>query len=149
MTADITEDNRETGARTGGWHLASRAASGLVALLAAWVAGDSLVSGMSGAGSGGGASFFLFWGAPVAAAAVFFAWYALRGSRASVRAAARSGCLYSLVLGGGVFLVLFASPLILPWDALRGAVAAFMYAPLAAAVGLVIGLAAGGLRSRG
>ncbi len=144
MTADIPGHSRDTSAHVRGRQVALRAVSGIGAILAAWVAGDSILSGMTGSGSG--TSFILFWGVPFAVAAVFLAWFAVRGSRAAVRATARSGCLHALALGGAVFLVLFASPLILPWDALRGAVAAFMYAPLAAAIGLAIGLVARGAR---
>jgi hypothetical protein len=47
-----------------------------------------------------------------------------------------------------VFLLFFASPLLLSWDALSGAVAALLYAPLAAVVGLSMGTALAMMRKR-
>jgi len=52
------------------------------------------------------------------------------------------------LLGGGTFVLCLASPLILPRDALSGAVAAFLYAPMASVLGLVIGVAVDTTRKR-
>jgi len=92
--------------------------------------------------------FFLFWSVPFAIAAVFLGWFALRGGRAEVRDQAKHGCLGSLLLGSAVFLLYFASPLLVRRDALSGAVAALLYAPLAAVLGLLIGIAVARARAR-
>jgi hypothetical protein len=134
----------------GGWLAVTlRLASAVAALLAGWIAVDVFLTGMATAGSDGGLQFFVFWGIPFATAAVFLGWYAAGAGRQRVRRAARSGCLWAVAVGGAAFIVLFASPLVLTWDALRGAVAAFLYAPLAATVGLAAGLAAHRRRERG
>lgn len=125
-----------------------RAAAGLGAIVAGWIALDSLVSGALTAGASGGFEFFLFWGLPFGVAAVFLGWFALLGGRAEVRDVAKHGCFGALLLGGGVFLIFFASPLLRPWDALSGTVAAFLYGPLAAVIGLAIGTALGAMQRR-
>ena len=118
------------------------------AALAAWVAIDSLMGSGLVSGAADDPEFFLFWGVPFACAAVFFGWYALRAGRAEVRSIARHGCLGGILLGGGVFLLYLASPLFLPWDLLNGVVAAFLYGPLAAALGLAIGTVLGAMQKR-
>jgi len=118
------------------------------AALAAWVAIDSLMGSGLASEAVDDPEFFLFWGAPFACVAVFLGWYALRGGRLEVREVARSGCLAGVFLGGGVFLLYLASPLFLPWDALSGAVAAFLYGPMAAVLGLGIGISLGAMRKR-
>ena len=125
-----------------------RVAAGLGAIVAGWIALDSLVSGVLTAGASGGSEFFLYWGIPFAAAAVFLGWFALLGGRAAARDVAKHGCMGSVLLGGGVFLLYLVSPLVLPWDALGGAVAAFLHGPLAAVLGLVVGLTFGVMRKR-
>ena len=72
----------------------------------------------------------------------------MRGGRKDVRDAARHGCVGGFLAGGGVFLLFFASPLFLSWDALSGAVAGFLYAPMAAVIGLLIGIAMTTMRKR-
>ncbi len=124
-----------------------RAVAGAVGLLAAWAALDSLITGVLGAGAAGGRAFFLHWGVPLAVAAAFLGWYSARAGRAHVRVVARHGCLGAIVLGGLVLVIMLVSPLVGGGDALRGAVTAVLYAPLAASVGLLIGLAWGWLRS--
>lgn len=131
------------------WLAVSRAAAAIGFLFAAWIAGDSVASGMGRPGAADEIEFFLLWGLPFAVAAVFLGWYAARGNRSAARSAARSGCGWALLMGGGVFLALLASPLLLSWDALRGAVTAFLYAPLAATAGLAIGLIRARSRNRG
>lgn len=118
------------------------------AALAAWIAIDSLMGSGLVSGAADDPEFFLLWGVPFAVAAVFFGWYALRGGRAKVRSVARHGCVGGILLGGGVFLLYLASPLFLPWDLLSGVVAALLYAPLAAALGLSIGTALGAMQKR-
>jgi len=118
------------------------------AALAAWVAIDSLMGSGLVSGAADDPEFFLFWGVPFACAAVFFGWYALRAGRAEVRSIARHGCLGGILLGGGVFLLFLASPLFLPWDLLSGVVAAFLYGPLASALGLAIGTVLGAMQKR-
>ena len=111
------------------------------AALAAWVSIDGLLGAGLASGATGDAEFYLFWGIPFAVAAVFLGWFALRGGRAEARYIAKHGCLGGILLGSAVFLLYFASPLLLRWDALSGAVAAFLYGPPAAVVGLLIGVA--------
>ncbi len=72
----------------------------------------------------------------------------MRGGRKDVRDVARHGCLGGLLAGGGVFLLFLVSPLFLSWDALSGAVAGFLYAPMAAVTGLLIGVAMASMRKR-
>ena len=121
----------------------SRGLAAAAAALAAWVAIDSLLGGGAASGMRDDSRFLLLWGLPFAVAAVFLGWYAIRGGREYVRDVARRGCLGGFLVGGGTFLLFFASPLFRSWDALSGAVAAFLYAPLAAVVGLVTGIAVG------
>ena len=118
------------------------------AILAAWVAIDSWIGSGLTSGPADDPEFFLFWGVPFAIAAVFLGWFALRGGRAEVRDQAKHGCLGSLLLGSAVFLLYFASPLLVRRDALSGAVAALLYAPLAAVLGLLIGIAVARARAR-
>lgn len=125
-----------------------RRLAGAGAILSGWIAIDSLAGTVPGAGRSADPEFFLFWGLPFAVASVFLAWFAVRGGRREAREIARSGCLGSLVLGSAVFLLYFASPLILHWDALTGAVAAFLYGPPAAVIGLGIGIAVARTRQR-
>ena len=113
------------------------------AALAAWVAIDTLLGGGAASGMRDDSRFLLLWGMPFAVAALFLAWYAIRGGREDVRDVARRGCLGGFLMGGGTFLLFFASPLFRSWDTLSGVVAAFLYAPLAAVVGLVTGIAVG------
>jgi len=116
--------------------------------LTAWVAVDSLLGGSSASGSAGGSQFLLLWGLPFAAAAFFLAWYAIGGGREEVRDAARFGCLGGFLAGGGAFLLVLASSLFRPWDALSGVVAGFVYAPIAAMFGLGVGIALARMRKR-
>ncbi|MCK5448313.1 MAG: hypothetical protein KAJ43_09220 [Gemmatimonadetes bacterium] len=131
--------------RTVSW---SRGLAAAGAALTAWAAIDSLLGGGSASGTAGASQFLLLWVLPFATAAVFLGWYAMRGGRKDVRDAARHGCLGGLLAGGGVFLLFLVSPLFLSWDALSGAVAGFLYAPIAAVTGLLIGIAAVGMRKR-
>ena len=126
----------------------SRILAGAASVLAAWVATDGVLSNPVGDTAGGGYGFYLYWVLPFVVAAVFLGWYALRGGTSAAAGTAKGGCLGALVLGGGVFLLYATSPLVLPWDALTGAVHAFLYAPLAGTVGLVIGASVGTLRQR-
>ncbi|MBT8479176.1 MAG: hypothetical protein KJO06_09670 [Gemmatimonadetes bacterium] len=125
-----------------------RAAATLGAVLTAWVALDSVAGGGLASGAADDLSFLLLWPLPFAVTAAFLGWYALRGGRVDVAGAARHGCVGGALVGGGVFLLLLASPLLLPWDALSGAVAAFLYAPLASVVGLLIGVVTARMRKR-
>jgi len=118
------------------------------AVLASWVAIDALLGSGLTSGTAADPEFYLYWGVPFAAAAVFLGWFALRGGRAEARYVAKHGCLGSLLVGSAVFMLYFASPLLVRWDALSGAVAAFLYAPPAAVLGLVIGVAIGRHRKR-
>ena len=118
-----------------------RGLAAIGAVLAAWVAVDSLMMSGLASAAADDRGFFLFWGAPFAVVSVFLGWFALRGGHAESRGAAKRGCLGGLLLGGGTFVLCLASPLILPRDALGGAVAALLYAPLAGALGLVTGVA--------
>jgi len=134
--------------RRSGERRALRVAAGLGTVLAAWAALDSVVGGGLASGATDDLEFFLLWPLPLAVASAFLGWYALRGAREDVRYTARHGCLGGLLAGGGVFLLFFASPLLLSWDALSGAVAALLYAPLAAVVGLSMGTALAMMRKR-
>lgn len=118
------------------------------AVLAAWVAIDSLLGSGLASGAAEDPEFYLYWGVPFAAAALFLGWFALRGGRPEVHHLAKCGCLGSVAAGAGVFLLYFASPFFLPWDPLSGAVAAFLYAPLAAVLGLLIGIGTSRVRRR-
>jgi hypothetical protein len=118
------------------------------AVLAGWVAVDSLLGGGSASGPAGASQFLLLWGLPFAAAAAFLAWYALRGGRVETRNAARQGCLGGFVAGGSAFLLILASALVGPGDTLNGVVAGFVYAPIAGVIGLCIGLAVATMRKR-
>ena len=118
------------------------------AALAAWVAIDSLMGSGLASGAADDPEFFLFWGVPFACVAVFLGWYALRGGRSEARDNAKHGCLGGVLLGGGVFLLYLASPLLLPRDALGGVVAGFQYGPLAAVLGLAIGTVLGVMQKR-
>jgi drug/metabolite transporter (DMT)-like permease len=111
------------------------------AILAAWVAIDSSMGSGLASEAADDPEFFLFWGLPFAVAAVFLGWFALRGGRADVRDQAKHGCLGSVLLGSAVFLLYFASPLLVRRDTLTGAAAALLYAPLGAVLGLLIGIA--------
>lgn len=144
-----TDSVRSSSAGARGRLVALRAAAAVGAALAGWVAVDGFLTNVARSSATGGYEFFLFWGVPFVAAAAFLGWYAVYASRSATRTAARSGCLAALLVGGAAFLVLFISPLALPWDALRGAVAAFLYAPLAATLGLAFGLVAHRARRRG
>jgi hypothetical protein len=125
-----------------------RLGAAIGAVLAAWVAVDTLVSNVITAGAAGGAEFFMFWGVPFVAASVFLGWYAVRGGHPEARELAPAGCLGGSMAGGFVFLALLLTPLVLPWDMLRGAVAAVQYAPLAATLGLGLGIIARRIRQR-
>ena len=118
------------------------------AALAAWVAVDSLLGGGSASGPADASQFLLLWGLPFAVAAVFSGWYAARGGREEVRDAARHGCLGGLAAGGGAFLLVLASSLFRPWDALSGLVAGLVYAPIAAVFGLGAGIALARMRKQ-
>lgn len=118
------------------------------AVLASWVAIDGLLGSGLASGAAGDPEFYLYWGVPFAVAAVFLGWFALRGGRPETTCVAKHGCLGGILLGAAVFLLYFASPLLVPWDALSGAVAAFLYGPLAAVVGLLIGVAVGWRKRR-
>jgi hypothetical protein len=118
------------------------------AALASWVAIDGLLGAGLGSGAAGDPEFYLYWGVPFAVAAIFLGWFALRGGRAEAAYVAKYGCLGGILSGAAVFLLYFASPLLVSWDALSGAVAAFLYGPLAAVVGLLIGLAIGWRKRR-
>jgi hypothetical protein len=112
------------------------------------VAVDSAAGGGLASGAADDLSFLLLWPLPFAVASAFLGWYAVRGGGEDVGSAARHGCVGGALVGGGVFLVLLASPLLLPWDALSGAVAAFQYAPLASVVGLLMGIVTSRMRKR-
>jgi hypothetical protein len=133
---------------TGASHLPLRAGAGLAAVLAGWLALDSLQSAGLRSGGAGGLVFVLAWGLPLAALSAFLAWVALRGGDPGVRRIARAGCAGALLAGGGVTVMLLASALVLPWDALRGAVAAVQLAPLAGMLGGLGGLGAARMRER-
>ena len=126
----------------------SRGLAAAGAGLTAWVAVDSLLGGGSASGPADASQFLLLWGLPFAAAAAFFGWYAMRGGREEVRDAARHGCLGGILAGGGAFLLVLASSLFRPWDALSGVVAGFVYAPIAAVFGLGAGIALARMRKR-
>lgn len=113
------------------------------AALAAWVAIDTLLGGGAASGMRDDSRFLLLWGMPFAVAALFLTWYAIRGGREDVRDVARQGCLGGFLAGGGVFLLVLASSVFRPGDTLSGAVAGFVYAPIAAVVGLCVGIAVG------
>jgi hypothetical protein len=117
--------------------------AGVGSVFAAWVAADILASSGLVSGAPDDPEFFVLWGVPIAVAAGFLAWYAVRGGREACTGLARYGCLGALLVGGAVFIVFLASPLLLPWDALRGAIAAFLYAPAAGAIGLLVGVLSG------
>ena len=118
------------------------------AALAAWVAIDTLLGGGAASGMRDDSRFLLLWGMPFAVAAMFLAWYAIRGGREDVRDVARRGCLGGFLAGGSVFLIVLAGSVFRSWDALSGAVAGFVYAPIAAVVGLCIGIAMVRMRKR-
>ena len=148
MTMTQTRTNERVGAKN---HVARgwvRGLAGVGAVLAAWVAFDSLTNSGLASAAADDVEFFLLWGAPFAVVSVFLGWFTLRGGYAEVRSAAKRGCLVGLLLGGGTFVLCLASPLILPRDALSGAVTALLYAPVAAALGLVVGVAADTMRKR-
>jgi len=126
----------------------SRGLAAVGAGLTAWVAVDSLLGGGSASGSPDESQFLLFWGLPFAAAAVFLAWYALRGRRVETRNAARQGCLGGFVAGGGAFLLVLASSLFRSGDTLNGVVAGLLYAPIAGVIGLCVGVAVARMRKR-
>ena len=135
--------------RPGRWSRLTRILAAAGSVLAAWVAVDSVLSNPVRDAAGGGYTFLLYWVLPFAAGAAFLGWYALRGGAPGAAALAKGGCLGGLALGGGVFLLYATSPLVLPWDALTGAVHALLYAPLAGAVGLLIGVTLASRRQRG
>ncbi len=148
MTTTQTRTPEPVGAKNHGTEGWARGLAAVGAVLAAWVAFDSLTNSGLASAAADNVEFFLLWGAPFAVVAVFFGWFALRGGHAEVRSVAKRGCLGGLLLGGGTFALCLASPLILPRDALSGAVTAFLYAPVVAALGLVIGVAADTMRKR-
>ena len=148
MTTTQTRTNERVRAKNHGAEGWARGLAGVGAVLAAWVAFDSLTNSGLASAAADDVEFFLLWGAPFAVVSVFLGWFALRGGYAEVRSAAKRGCLVGLLLGGGTFVLCLASPLILPRDALSGAVTAFLYAPVAAAFGLVVGVAADRMRER-
>ena len=125
-----------------------RLAAGAGALLSAWIALDGIRSNPMRDAAAGEVEFLVYWVLPFAVAAIFLAWFALRGGHTETRRVAGQGCLGAAFLGGAVFLLYLASPLLLHWDALAGAVHAFLYAPLAAVLGLLLGLAIGGMKKR-
>jgi hypothetical protein len=125
-----------------------RAGAGLGAGLTGWFAVDSFRSAALGSGGPGSLEFILFWGFPLAIVSVFLWWVALRGASSETRRVARAGCYGALLLGGGAFALLLSSPLVLPWDALRGAVTAVQFAPLAGMLGLLAGLVVARMRKR-
>jgi len=116
--------------------------------LAAWVAIDTLLGGGAASGMRDDSRFLLLWGMPFAVAALFLAWYAIRGGREDVRDVARHGCLGGFLAGSVVFLLILASSLFRPWDTLSGVVAGFVHAPIAAVVGLCVGIAMARMRKR-
>jgi hypothetical protein len=126
----------------------SRGLASVGAGLTAWVAVDSFLGGGSASGSADESQFLLLWGLPFAAAAVFLAWYAIRGRRVETRNAARQGCMGAFVAGGSAFLLVLAGSLFRPGDTLNGVVAGFVYAPIAGVIGLCIGLAVATMRKR-
>ena len=148
MTTTQKTTNERVGAGDRGAKGWVRGLSAVGAALATWVAYDSLTNSGLVSAAADDLEFFLFWGAPFAVVAVFLGWFALRGGHAEARSAAKLGCLIGLLLGGGTFVLCLASSLILPRDALSGAVAAFLYAPVASVLGLVIGVAADAMRKR-
>ncbi len=148
MTMTQTRTNERVGAKNRGAEGWARVLAAIGAVLAAWIAFDSLTNSGLASAAADDVEFFLLWGAPFAVVSVFLGWFALRGGHAETRSAAKRGCLVGLLLGGGTFVLCLASPLILPRDALSGAVTAFLYAPVAAALGLVIGVAADTMRKR-
>jgi len=148
MTTTQTRTPEPVGANNHGAEGWARGLAAVGAVLAAWVAFDSLTNSGLISAAADDVEFFLLWGAPFGVVAVFLGWFALRGGYAETRSAAKRGCLVGLLLGGGTFVLWLASPLILPRDALSGAVTAFLYAPVAAALGLVIGVAADTMRQR-
>jgi len=141
MTRTQATTKEPVGAKDRGVEGWVRGLATIGAVLAAWVAVDSLMMSGLASAAADDRGFFLFWGAPFAVVSVFLGWFALRGGHAESRSAAKRGCLGGLLLGGAAFVLCLASPLILPRDALGGAVAAFLYAPLAGALGLVTGVA--------
>jgi hypothetical protein len=116
--------------------------AGLGSLLSAWVAIDSLPSLLTASGIGDGGSFYLFWGVPFAATAVFLAWYAWRGGKPGCHRVARGGCLGAAMLGGAVFLVLCVRFVTPSRDLLSAVIDGLRFAPLAAVAGLGLGIAA-------
>jgi hypothetical protein len=130
------------------WRRLTRILAGVGSMLAGWVAVDGVLSNPVGDGAGGTYGFLLYWILPFAVAAAFLGWFALRGDTSAAAGKAKGGCLGALALGGGVFLLYATSPLVLPWDPLTGAVHALLYAPLAGALGLLIGTSAAALRLR-
>ena len=127
---------------------ALRAAAGLGAGLTGWFALDSLRSAGLRSGGSGSFAFLVFWGLPLATLSALLAWVALRGGDPAALRIARSGCLGALLVGGGVCVMLLASPLVLSWDALRGAVYAVQFAPLAGMLGGLGGLGVARMRER-
>lgn len=125
-----------------------RFAAGAGAIFAGWIALDGIRSNPLRDSAAGEVEFLVYWVLPFAAATIFLAWFALRGGRREARRVARQGCLGGASFGGAVFLLYLVSPLVLRWDAISGAVHAFLYAPLAAVVGLLLGLAVGGMKER-
>jgi hypothetical protein len=148
MTTTQARTPEPVGANNHGAEGWARGLAAVGAVLAAWVAFDSLTNSGLASAAADDLKFFLLWGAPFAVVSVFLGWFALRGGHAEVRSAAKRGCLGGLLLGGGTFVLCLASPLILPRDVLSGAVTAFLYAPVAAALGLVVGVAADTMRRR-
>lgn len=125
-----------------------RFAAGAGAIFAGWIALDGIRSNPVRGAAAGEVEFLAYWVLPFAVATIFLTWFALRGGRRETRRLARQGCLGGASLGGAVFLLYLVSPLVLRWDALSGAVHAFLYAPLAVVVGLLLGLSVGGLKKR-
>ncbi len=109
---------------------------------------DSALGGGLASGAPDVLRFYSFWLLPFVVASLFLGWYAARGGREGVRHAARRGCLAALLAGGTAALLAFVAHLLLSGDALGGAVAALVHAPLVATVGLVAGAAGTAMRNR-
>lgn len=123
-----------------------RLTAALGSTLSAWVAIDGLIAGATGSGASGGAAFYLFWGVPFAAAAIFLAWYAWMGGRPGHDRVARTGCLGATVLGGTVFLVMGLRALEPSRDLLGAVIDGLRFSPLAAVAGLGLGIAGAAAR---
>ncbi len=125
-----------------------RFAAGAGAIFAGWIALDGIRSNPLRDSAAGEVEFLVYWVLPFAVATIFLAWFALRGGRRETLRVARQGCLGGALLGGAVFLLYLVSPIVLHWDALSGAVHAFLYAPLAAVLGLLLGITGALMKER-